>query len=122
MAGTLVLLAPLIIDLLYPAEYAASVPLLRLLSLTLFIASVSGTASRGLLTLKKERLAVWLVAITALVNLGTNIILIPRFGPVGAATARTSSAALFAVLTLGTLFVLQRSKRGPAQGENMPGL
>ena len=106
LSGALVLAARPLIDLLYPSDYSSSVVVLRVLTLPLFFAFLSAPSSRALLTLRRERVAAMLVGITMAVNIAGNLLLIPRYGPLGAAWARALSGGTFCGLSYLMLVAL----------------
>ena len=99
--------APLLFQLLYPTGYNSGIVVLRVLSIQLLIAFANAPGTRGLLTLHKERLAAILTALAMVLNLAANLFLIPRYGPLGAAWAKVTSAAAFYVLTYMTLILVR---------------
>lgn len=88
------LLAPLLVTFILGPTYAASVSVLRVLSIILFVKAVSfGLAA--LLTSsgnQKQRTAVQVVA--AALNLAANLAVVPRWGVMGAATVYVISELL----------------------------
>lgn len=99
MAGlVLAASAPLLFQVLYPDGYGAGVTVLQVLSIQIFLAFANAPATRGLLTLHKERLAAILAAVVFGINLAANLLLIPRYGPLGAAWAKVVSGTAFCLL------------------------
>ena len=106
LSGGLVLLARPLIGLLYPNGYSSSVLVLQVLTVPLLFAFLSAPSSRALLTLHRERVAAVLVGIAMVVNVTANLLLIPRYGPLGAAWARTLSGGTFCGLSYLMLVAL----------------
>ncbi len=107
VGGALALFARLLMVLIYPADYSASAAILRILALPLFFAFVSGPSTRAMLTLHRESVAALMLGVSMAVNLGANLLLIPQWGPMGAAVARAASGGAFCVLTYAYLAFLR---------------
>lgn len=100
IAGLLLaVLAPLLFQTLYPADYDLGIPALRILAIQLLIAFANAPGTRALLTLRLERLGAVLTALSLVLNVVANLILIPHYGPLGAAGAKAISGAVFYALT-----------------------
>jgi O-antigen/teichoic acid export membrane protein len=108
VSGALALFSGILIGLIYPPDYAASAAILRILVIPLFFAFLSAPSTRALLTLHRESVAAALLGIGMAVNLAANLLLIPRYGPTGAAVARAASGATFCLLTYAYLFALRK--------------
>lgn len=82
-----VLLARPIVTFLYGAEFAGAVPVLRVLTWNTAFSMVG--AARNVWLLARERYSLlWKINLAgAVVSFGLNVLLIPRFGPQGAAAA-----------------------------------
>ena len=98
-ATGLALLADRIILLLYHGGYRESIPALRVLAWTLALSS--GTAMMGNLLGSADRQAAttWNMFICSLANVGMNLVLIPRFGLMGASAATLATEILLFGLT-----------------------
>lgn len=92
-----VALADRFIDVLYGAQYLASVPVLKVLMWTLVLIAVNSINAPYLTAMGRQRTITVLVLAGMLFNLGANLWAIPRFGMVGAAWTTLVSE----VLTLG---------------------
>jgi O-antigen/teichoic acid export membrane protein len=112
LAGGLALLARPIIGLLYPQGYSSSVAILQVLTIPLFFAFLSAPSSRALLTLHRERSAAVLVGIAMVINVAGNLLLIPRYGPLGSAWARALSGGAFCALSYLLLATLRAKPDG----------
>lgn len=89
VGGTL-LAAPLI-DLLFGPSYAAAVPVLRLLSWSAVLVTLRGNFRHTLNAAGKQHLDLACAGAAAALNVGLNLLLIPRYGIVGAAAATVLS-------------------------------
>lgn len=92
-----VALADRFIDVLYGAQYQASVPVLKVLMWTLVLIAVNSINAPYLITMGRQRTITMLVLAGMLFNLAANLWAIPRFGMTGAAWTTLVSE----VLTLG---------------------
>lgn len=102
------LLGPLIVPLLYGADYRASIlpmlillPGVALLSLYRMLATFFASIDRQSTALVAQGVAV-------VANIGLNVLLIPRFGILGAAAASLASYALETLLIAGVFLFLFR--------------
>jgi O-antigen/teichoic acid export membrane protein len=98
LASAVALLAPWIIPFVFGAGFDSSVPLLRVLYLSvpgLYLAVVA-TFSGNALHMERHTALVLLAAVA--MNLGLNAVAIPRFGPTGAAWATVASQNVLAVV------------------------
>jgi O-antigen/teichoic acid export membrane protein len=86
MTGGMIL-AGKIIHFLYGDQYSPSVLTLRVLFVGVAIIYISFPLGSTALYSNRERLYMWAVAMGALVNVGVDILLIPRLGGSGAAVA-----------------------------------
>lgn len=103
LATAMVVLSEKIITTLYGAEYAASVPLLRMLSIAVAFMYANGVFVQLLIaTERQKKLAVTAGAAAAL-NLSVNFMLIPMLGALGAATATVLTEAFVIVLNFSFL-------------------
>ena len=94
-----------IIAQLYGKEYLDSVPTFRILLLAAAVLTVNGAIAVPLLAYGKESCITRQVAFTAVLYLGSNMVLIPRFGPNGAAWVYLG-AVLF-----GTIWLIPTYKK-----------
>lgn len=103
LAGAAVILAagkPLLS--LFGPEFAAGYPVMFILVLGLLFRSAMGPAEVLLNMLGEQRRCALIMAATAVLNIGLNVALVPRFGLEGAATASAlalSAGALMAYVT-----------------------
>jgi len=90
-------LAPIIIRLLYGSQYSGAVVVLQIL-LVAVIFAVLGQASRSaLLGIESQSWLLTTGLVAALVSIGLDLVLIPRFGATGAAIANTTVQGLWAL-------------------------
>ena len=97
---TFVLLAEPLVDLLYGAEYAASVVPLRLLGVMTIAYGANSLASTLLISRDRPGVFTRVVAVVVVVNIGLNLALIPSYGADGVAFAAALSALLMLALTI----------------------
>lgn len=86
VGSVLILLGPFLLGL-YGPDFAAGFPPLVILVLSQVIGSAGGSVGFLLSMTGNERLAAWLTGGVGFLNLLLNLLLIPRFGLVGAALA-----------------------------------
>lgn len=81
------------IMLVYGDEFAAATPVIRIMSVFLF--TIVGYANGALLyATDRQKFYAWTQTLAAILNSALGIVLIPRLGPVGAATAFAASGIL----------------------------
>lgn len=98
-AVVLGLLARQIVELLYGEDYAAAVAPLRVLAALTVLYGVSYFTGSSLTARDRPASFARAAGVALVVNLGANAVLIPLFGPTGAATAAVASAAVLVLLT-----------------------
>lgn len=76
-----------VVDLVYGAGYGAASPLLTVLALTLPFVFASYPAAVALNAVRRERANTATTAGAAALNVAANLVLVPLWGPLGAATA-----------------------------------
>lgn len=97
------------IPLLFGARYAECVPVLRILFLAAPAVFVAIAANHLASAMKIERRVVTILLASLALNVGLNAVLIPSFGPRGAAWATFGSEGLLAI---GSLLVVWSALRG----------
>ena len=97
-----VLLAEPIIHLIYGATYDAAVTPLRLLGVVVVAFGVNTLTNATLVAHDRPRLMHRILLLTVIQNIGMNLVLIPPYGPTGAALTAAVSGLL-----LGTLSIWQ---------------
>ena len=116
----------MIVQLAYGPAFAPAVSILMVSAWGIVFASQGAARGQWLLLENLQRFGIWYVLIGALVNVGLNLVLIPRFGPNGAAFATVVTHAtvaflaplLFAPTRLGVrflanAFLFRTTPRGP---------
>lgn len=104
MTGPFLLLlryARAIIMIFYSPAYQPGIAVIRILSVCMVAGTVLGLAlgTSALYAIGRERLACGIVAVAAAFNIGTEILLVPHMGILGAAYATGISFALLALLS-----------------------
>jgi O-antigen/teichoic acid export membrane protein len=107
------LLARPIIHLLYGDEYLPAAPALRLLIWTALLAFAQHTACVFLDNVDRRGFTVWAYALSLGLAVALELLLIPRFGYLGAAAAMLASAVVSCALLFG---YLAREGLGPPVG------
>lgn len=102
--GLFVLAEPIILKL-YRADYIASVPVLQVLVISLIFGFLSFITGALLNATNKQKTQTGLMAVSLAVNIAINILLLPRWGIMGAAAAALSSNI---VLCFGGLYFASR--------------
>lgn len=122
VAVVLGLLAPEVVELLYGEDYAEAVDPLRVLAALTILYGVSYFTGASLTARDRPEAFARAAGAALVVNVATNLVLIPAYGPIGAAVAAVVSAAVL-VLLIGRAFVqvagavkLLRIGAGPAAG------
>lgn len=101
-------MAPFIVRLLFGAAFAESAAILAVLVWATVFLYPAVTGGNLLISLQRERISAWLLLAGAALNIGLNLVLIPRHGPLGAAIA---TAASFFTILVGTLVAARRALR-----------
>jgi O-antigen/teichoic acid export membrane protein len=137
LSATTAVLAPEIVQLVAGSSFEDAVGPLRVLTLAAVFMFVNTLFSSLLIVYHEQRRLAWLIGITLLANVGVNLLLIPPFGPMGAAAATVFTEAAsgvvmavwavrrgglsldlrplprIAVATLGLTIVLAGTERAP---------
>ncbi len=92
-AGVTILAKP-IIQLVYTASFDPAIPALQIMIWAVLFAFLSVPNARLMLVYNQQHPAGWMTGISMGVNVFLNLWLIPQFGIVGAAIARTSATAI----------------------------
>lgn len=104
-AAGLVLVADPLIELVFGIEYIEAVPVLQVLGLYAVLVAVMDITSHGLDFLGRARARAIVRGVTAVLNVGLNIILIPTIGVVGAAMA---TIITFSLYTLASVYIIHQ--------------
>lgn len=90
--------APFVVPLVYGADYANSVPPLLILLPAIVFLSIYRVLARYFIALSRQRVNIVTQTISVIVNIGLNLVLIPRYGISGAALSSLFSYGLEAVM------------------------
>lgn len=99
-AAGIVLVAEPLIELVFGPEYIDAVPVLRVLGFYAILSAIMNITSHGLDFLGRARARAIVRSITALLNVGLNVVLIPTIGVVGAAVATVITYSLYTVASI----------------------
>jgi O-antigen/teichoic acid export membrane protein len=101
LAAATAVLAPDLVDLIAGAGFEDAVDPLRLLAFATVFMFANTLFSSLLIVYHEQRRLAWLIAVALLANVALNLVLIPLFGPMGAAAATVvtegASGAVLAV-------------------------
>jgi len=106
--GGMIVAAPLIYTLFGPG-YLEGAAAFRLVILSIGFAFISGVTHNVLLVHDRLNVEVWIIAVAAALNIGLNVVVIPRYGIVGAGF--TTALAEGLILLLGLLAVYRMGIR-----------
>jgi O-antigen/teichoic acid export membrane protein len=109
-------LSPFVIRALYGADYAAAAPILDVLAWVGFGVAFALLASYAMLSLRITRYAVRITATAVIANLALNAVLVPWYGPMGAAVASLCSEGVLVSLVM---LVLLRHVPGSIDGSGV---
>jgi O-antigen/teichoic acid export membrane protein len=90
--------AEFFVETAFEADYSESIPALRILMFTCGMAYLSVAGCIPLIAWKKERTAMYIIAVAVGINLVMNLILIPKYNVEGAALATIFSEASVAIV------------------------
>lgn len=96
------------IRILFGEEYLAAANVLRLIAAGVFYSSMVGPTGNLLIVIGKTKLVMLDFAIAYAINIILNILLIPRWGLIGAATATATSVIVHNTITIGQIFYYLR--------------
>lgn len=106
-AVLMAVLAPEVVDVLYPEErYLDTIPVVRVLFLAFAFVWLGSLGGLGLVALGSQRTWAVITGVGFLANLGGNLVAIPRWGALGAASVTLGTEALVA---LAALWVVTRA-------------
>jgi O-antigen/teichoic acid export membrane protein len=92
-----------IMNFIYSKAYLDAVPAFRFLMLTLFMMFLSGTCGIALNAVNMQRSLLAIVALSAIVNVSLNLVLIPRLGYTGSAITAFITETIIGFLGYGIL-------------------
>lgn len=94
IAAGITLLARPIVRLVYADAFDATVPALQIMIWAVVFAFINVPNARLVLVRNRQQQAGWMTGASMVVNVVLNLLLIPHYGIVGAATARTIATAV----------------------------
>lgn len=97
------LFAPLIIWLVFGDKYMNTVPIFRILSVNFLLSSMRNLTSHTFAVLKKVKANLIFSILSGLLNIGLNLLLIPRLGSPGAAYATVTVTAV--ILAMNVIYL-----------------
>ncbi len=96
----LIVLAPWIVTLIAGPEYSAAIWITRILSLAVIAIFLSAPYIQLLIAARKQNILAWISLVTVIVNLGLNLIFIPKYSYQGAAVITLLTEILLAILVI----------------------
>lgn len=105
LTAGIIVLANRLIFLIYGQEFAGSAPILRLIAPSLVFYSLTLILSQALIAANYQRIDLAINIVAAILAVGLNCILIPRFAEFGAALAGVFTVLIFAILQI--IFVIR---------------
>ncbi|MBD3275316.1 MAG: oligosaccharide flippase family protein [Candidatus Marinimicrobia bacterium] len=100
----LLIIPEFFIQVLFGTEYLAATNVLRLIALGVFFSSMVGPTGNLLIVIGKTKLVLIDFIIAYAVNIFLNIILIPKYGLIGAATATATSVVIHNTITIFQIY------------------
>lgn len=100
--------APLIIWLVFGEKYSNTLPIFRILSINYLLSSLRNLTSHTFAVLKKVKANLAFSIISGLLNIGLNLLLIPRLGSPGAAYATVTVTSV--ILLMNVVYLRQYLK------------
>jgi O-antigen/teichoic acid export membrane protein len=98
VAAGLALSADTVVHLLFSSGFEASAPVLRVVIWTFVLLMINVPSARMMVVANAQDVLALFQGLSMGLNIGLNLMLIPRMGPIGAAWARVGSTGLFVVL------------------------
>ncbi|MFP4544758.1 MAG: flippase [Candidatus Kapaibacterium sp.] len=100
VSATIFVFAEFIIVFVFSDTYIEAVPVLRLLMISSFFAYISSSYNPALIAWKKEKKAMYAIIAGGITSIISNYLLIPEFGPTGAAYASILSEFTIVIILL----------------------
>jgi len=97
MVAVVTFAAPYIVNFWIGPEYAAVVPLMRVLIWASALLYVALPPANLLIALRRQRINFWMMIPATVLNIGLNLFLIPTYGALGAAWANVAAYGFLAV-------------------------
>lgn len=93
-----------LMQLLYTSDFDAAAPVLQVLLIAFVVNMINVPGARALIVANFQRWVAPLQGVTMALNIGLNLLLIPRLGVMGAAWARVGSAVVYFVVTFALTY------------------
>ncbi len=103
VAPTIYFLSPLIVSVLAGSAFVESIKILRILLIAMVFAYIGHLVGFTLIAKGKQKLILIVGIISLIVNIGGNLVFIPKFGIVGAAWVTVATEAVASLLMIGFL-------------------
>jgi O-antigen/teichoic acid export membrane protein len=94
------LFAPYLVEIILGAEYLKSIVIFKILIISLFAVYPGHLVTQTLIALDAQTIYMYVSIVGAFLNIGLNLILIPRYGSVGAAWATVIAEAIVTITCL----------------------
>jgi O-antigen/teichoic acid export membrane protein len=109
IAAAVMLSAPTVVRLLFRSGFEESATVLQVVIWTFVLLMINVPSARMMIVSDSQRMVALFQGLSMCLNLGLNLILIPRMGVTGAAWARASSTSLF--VALGAIYTYNKLNR-----------
>ncbi len=93
------LISIVVLDVLFPPAYHSAAPVIPIIAFSLMFYGIYNVFAVGVGVQRKTWLTAIFMTLSALVNVGFNIVLIPRYGSIGAATSTLIAYAFLALIS-----------------------
>ncbi len=93
------LVSIVVLDVLFPPAYHSAAPVIPIIAFSLMFYGIYNVFAVGVGVRRKTWLTAIFMTLSALVNVGLNIVLIPRYGSMGAATSTLIAYAFLALIS-----------------------
>jgi O-antigen/teichoic acid export membrane protein len=103
------LFAPDVVRVFFSADYVPAAPALAVLTAGLFLRAVVGLNGDMAKAIDQPKIELYAVAVAVAVNVALNIVLIPRYGLVGAAAGTVIGYGVYNVLEVAAIYWLVES-------------
>ena len=97
VVGVMILALPILL-FVYGVKFAPAAPILQVLIISLLFFFLAEPCNRIMLVNDRQRVMLIILAISASTNVALNLLLIPRFGAVGAGFSRSCSASIYFIV------------------------
>lgn len=120
LAAVMVVAAGLVVTLAWGDRYADTAPVLRILYLAVPAVYVAFVATFAAGSLHLEGAAARVLAVCLAMNVGLNLVVIPRWGPIGAAWTTLATEMLAAAWLLGLVLHALRARMAEGKPDPRP--